>query len=48
MLLQFIPVSLYVTMSTAKFAQAYLIEKDLAMYHAESDTPVRPSLAAHR
>ena len=28
-------------MSTAKFAQAYLMEKDLTMYHAESDTPVR-------
>ncbi|EQC36244.1 hypothetical protein SDRG_06351 [Saprolegnia diclina VS20] len=36
---QFVPISLYVSMGTAKFAQARFIEWDLGMYHASSNTP---------
>ncbi|OQR94483.1 phospholipid-transporting ATPase [Achlya hypogyna] len=35
----FIPVSLYVSMTSVKFFQAYFMNNDLKMYHAESDTP---------
>ncbi|TDH66655.1 hypothetical protein CCR75_008814 [Bremia lactucae] len=35
----FIPVSLYVSMTSVKFMQAYFMNNDLAMYHDESDTP---------
>ncbi|KAF0683545.1 Aste57867_24402 [Aphanomyces stellatus] len=35
----FIPVSLYVSMTSVKFMQAYFMNADLKMYHAESDTP---------
>ncbi|TMW58309.1 hypothetical protein Poli38472_011897 [Pythium oligandrum] len=35
----FIPVSLYVSMTSVKFMQAYFMNMDLEMYHAESDTP---------
>ncbi|EQC34176.1 hypothetical protein SDRG_08383 [Saprolegnia diclina VS20] len=35
----FIPVSLYVSMTSVKFVQAYFMNNDLKMYHAESDTP---------
>jgi magnesium-transporting ATPase (P-type) len=36
-----IPISLFVSMEFSKYAQGYLIGKDLAMYHEESDTPAR-------
>lgn len=35
----FIPVSLYVSMTSVKFMQAYFMNNDLEMYHEESDTP---------
>ncbi|OQR85207.1 phospholipid-transporting ATPase, partial [Thraustotheca clavata] len=35
----FIPVSLYVSMTSVKFIQAYFMNQDLEMYHEESDTP---------
>ncbi|CAM9414176.1 unnamed protein product [Choristocarpus tenellus] len=35
----FIPVSLYVSMSTVKFFQSYFINQDLDMYHENTDTP---------
>lgn len=35
----FIPVSLYVSMTSVKFMQAYFMNNDLEMYHAETDTP---------
>ncbi|KAG9416448.1 hypothetical protein AC1031_000850 [Aphanomyces cochlioides] len=35
----FIPVSLYVSMTSVKFIQAYFMNSDLKMYHEESDTP---------
>ncbi|CAM9567769.1 unnamed protein product, partial [Sphacelaria rigidula] len=34
----FIPVSLYVSMSTVKFCQSFFMKQDLEMYHEESDT----------
>lgn len=37
----FVPVSLYVSMSTVKFFQAKFIEDDLELYHAETDTPTK-------
>ncbi|RLN93359.1 hypothetical protein BBJ28_00018574 [Nothophytophthora sp. Chile5] len=35
----FIPVSLYVSMTSVKFMQSYFMNNDLEMYHAETDTP---------
>ena len=35
----FIPVSLYVSMSVIRYFQAYLMNNDLAMYYAKTDTP---------
>ncbi|KDO26161.1 hypothetical protein SPRG_08522 [Saprolegnia parasitica CBS 223.65] len=35
---QFVPISLYVSMGTAKFVQARFIEWDQSMYHARSNT----------
>ncbi|RHY34309.1 hypothetical protein DYB32_001283, partial [Aphanomyces invadans] len=35
----FIPVSLYVSMTSVKFIQAYFMNADVKMYHAESNTP---------
>jgi phospholipid-transporting ATPase len=35
----FIPVSLYVSMSVIRFFQAYLMNNDLDMYYAPTDTP---------
>jgi phospholipid-transporting ATPase len=35
----FIPVSLYVSMTSVKFMQSYFMNNDLEMYHEESDTP---------
>lgn len=37
----FIPVSLYVSMTSVKFMQAKFMNNDLEMYHAETDTPCR-------
>lgn len=34
-----IPISLYVSMETAKFIQAYFISKDLDIYYEKTDTP---------
>eukprot|EP00027_Filamoeba_sp_ATCC50430_P017093 CAMPEP_0168565858 /NCGR_PEP_ID=MMETSP0413-20121227/14088_1 /TAXON_ID=136452 /ORGANISM="Filamoeba nolandi, Strain NC-AS-23-1" /LENGTH=1122 /DNA_ID=CAMNT_0008597795 /DNA_START=123 /DNA_END=3488 /DNA_ORIENTATION=+ len=34
-----IPISLYVSVEIVKFGQAYFINNDVKMYHAESDTP---------
>eukprot|EP01102_Stenamoeba_stenopodia_P019726 TRINITY_DN7518_c0_g1_i1.p1 TRINITY_DN7518_c0_g1~~TRINITY_DN7518_c0_g1_i1.p1 ORF type:complete len:1131 (+),score=258.43 TRINITY_DN7518_c0_g1_i1:213-3605(+) len=36
-----IPISLYVTMEIVKVILAYLIEQDLQMYHAETNTPAK-------
>ncbi|OQS03878.1 phospholipid-transporting ATPase [Thraustotheca clavata] len=36
---QFVPISLYVSMGTAKYLQAKFIEWDLSMYHSSSNTP---------
>jgi magnesium-transporting ATPase (P-type) len=36
---QFIPVSLYVSMSTVKYLQSYFIEQDREVHHVETDTP---------
>ncbi|GLE01036.1 hypothetical protein PINS_up009849 [Pythium insidiosum] len=35
----FIPVSLYVSMTSVKFMQSYFMNNDKEMYHDESDTP---------
>ncbi|CAI5727137.1 unnamed protein product [Hyaloperonospora brassicae] len=35
----FIPVSLYVSMTSVKFMQSYFMNNDLEMYHEETDTP---------
>ncbi|CAM9420829.1 unnamed protein product, partial [Ectocarpus sp. 6 AP-2014] len=35
----FIPVSLYVSMGTVKFSQAFFMKQDLDMYHEDTDTP---------
>lgn len=35
----FIPVSLYVSMTSVKFMQSYFMNGDINMYHEESDTP---------
>jgi phospholipid-translocating P-type ATPase (flippase) len=35
---QFIPISLYVSMSMVKYAQAFFMELDLAIYHEETDS----------
>ncbi|KAL4106367.1 hypothetical protein PRIC1_004418 [Phytophthora ramorum] len=35
----FIPVSLYVSMTSVKFMQSYFMNNDLEMYHDETDTP---------
>lgn len=37
----FIPVSLYVSMSIARFFQSYFMDLDLDMYHSDTDTPAR-------
>lgn len=37
---QFIPISLYVSMSMVKYYQAQLMQLDGQMYHVESDTPM--------
>ena len=37
----FVPVSLYVSMSTVKFFQAKFIEDDLLIYHEQTDTPTK-------
>ena len=37
----FIPVSLYVSMSTVKFFQAFFIENDIKMYDEESDASAK-------
>ena len=37
----FVPVSLYVSMSTVKYFQSHFIEADLQIYHHETDTPTR-------
>jgi magnesium-transporting ATPase (P-type) len=36
-----IPISLYVSIEMVKVVQAILINMDLEMYHAESDTPAK-------
>jgi len=41
LLSNFIPISLYVTMSTVKFFQAKFISMDIDMYHEPSDTPAK-------
>ncbi|KAI9910434.1 hypothetical protein PsorP6_010902 [Peronosclerospora sorghi] len=35
----FIPVSLYVSMTSVKFMQSFFMNQDLEMYHQDSDTP---------
>ncbi|KUF96537.1 Proteasome subunit alpha type [Phytophthora nicotianae] len=35
----FIPVSLYVSMTSVKFMQSYFMNNDLEMYHEDTDTP---------
>ncbi|RHZ39029.1 hypothetical protein DYB31_000230 [Aphanomyces astaci] len=35
----FIPVSLYVSMTSVKFIQAYFMNADVKMYHPDTDTP---------
>ncbi|KAG6963542.1 hypothetical protein JG687_00006507 [Phytophthora cactorum] len=35
----FIPVSLYVSMTSVKFMQSYFMNNDLEMYHKDTDTP---------
>ncbi|CAI5718827.1 unnamed protein product [Peronospora destructor] len=35
----FIPVSLYVSMTSVKFMQSFFMNNDLEMYHEETDTP---------
>ena len=37
----FIPVSLYVSMTSVKFAQSIFMNADVEMYHAESNTPAQ-------
>ena len=37
----FVPVSLYVSMSTVKFFQANFIEADVEIYHEETNTPTK-------
>jgi len=37
----FVPVSLYTSMSTVKYFQSRFIESDLEIYHEESDTPTQ-------
>jgi len=41
LLSNFIPISLYVSMSTVKFIQSYFMQQDLQMYHEPSDTPAK-------
>jgi len=36
----YVPISLYVSMELAKLGQKMLMESDLNMYHAETDTPM--------
>ena len=36
----YVPISLYITMELAKLGQKLLMENDLRMYHAETDTPM--------
>jgi phospholipid-transporting ATPase len=38
---QFVPISLYVSLTMVKFLQAFFMENDLLMYHEETDTPAR-------
>ena len=47
LLSSFVPVSLYVSLSTCKYFQARFIEADLECYHAPTDTPckVRATMA---
>ncbi|CAG8472503.1 26679_t:CDS:2 [Dentiscutata erythropus] len=40
-----IPISLYVTMEIIKLVQVYFINKDINMYHVESDTPAEARTA---
>jgi phospholipid-translocating P-type ATPase (flippase) len=37
----FIPVSLYVSMTIARFGQSYFMENDLEMYYEKTDTPMK-------
>jgi len=43
-----IPISLYVTLEFVKLVQAGLMGTDIAMYHAESDTPAQARYICRR